>query len=212
MLPAPSQRGPGEDHVGPLRDDPANGVPSTRTPAHQSQTSPVLFLAAQVKQQVESQMCAACPYPHNPHNPLTFFSRARAARSATSRTPRSPSRRPTTRRGTTCAPSSWPRPRAASRRASRPSSRPVCSHPATTLPPPCHHPASPHHYLCKSSGRREPRRAQGGLPAGGARHRALHRPRGAHLLRVGRRLVQLPLELDARKARVAFACARTRRG
>ena len=57
--------------------------------------------------------------PHNPHNP------SHRSRCATSRTPRSPSPRPTTPRGTTCAPSSWRRRRRASRRASRPSLRRV---------------------------------------------------------------------------------------
>ena len=44
-------------------------------------------------------------------------------------------------------------------------------HPSTTLPPPFHHPAT---TLPIFSRRREPGRAQGGLPAGGARHRAQH--------------------------------------
>lgn len=183
------------------------------------------FVCKQVKQQVESQV-RCLPYPTYPTHPLTFFlacaqikvrdvsaqhfNRAflicprlphlphPPADFCSCRTPPPRSRRPTTRRGTTCAPSSWPRPRPASRRASRPSSRLVRSHSATTLPPPCHHLAttlphhlaSPHHHLCNSSGWREPGRAQGGLPAGGARDRAPDRPRRAHVQRVGGRLVQ----------------------
>ena len=51
---------------------------------------------------------------------------------------------------------------------------PPCHHPATTLPPPCHTWLPPCRTLPIFSRRREPGRAQGGLPAGGARHRARH--------------------------------------
>ena len=158
-----------------------------------------------------SRRCAASPAPartcpHLPTQPSDFFlacaqikvrdvsvwplqpaTRPRlprlphpAADVCSCRTPPSPSRRPTTRRGTTCAPSSWPSPRAASRRAWRPSS-PV------RAPRPPAAPAAPATDPCalalQSRGRREPGRAQGGLSAGGAGHRARHRSRGAHVFR-----------------------------
>ena len=82
-----------------------------------------------------TQTPSSLSQPHLPYLPCLLI--LYSFRTRPSRSPR-----PTTPRGTTCAPSSCPRRRAASRPASRPSLRLVCSHHSITLPPPFHHPST----------------------------------------------------------------------
>jgi len=154
------------------------------------------------------------PTPPTLPTPLTFFALA-LFQSAISRTPPSRLPRPTTRRGTTCAPSSWPRcdrlqpslatalalstfpflcrPRPGLRRAwSRSSPRPA----ATTMPssrPPSSRQGQNTNSPCALALSPTLTLSHPFPIPGGARDRAPNRPHGPHVFRVRGRQLQRAL-------------------
>ena len=169
-------------------------------PPHTHTHAPARSCTGQAAGGVADQGDAAYPpTPPTLPTPLTFFALA-LFQSAISRTRRCRSPRPTTRRGTTCAPSSWPRQRPGSRRGlSRSSPRPAATTMPSSRPPssrqgqntnsPCALALSPTLTLSHPFP----------IP-GGARDRAPDRPHGPHVFRVGGRVLQLfePLSTHAR--------------